>query len=344
MKNAVTYLGKDGTLYYDWQEKKKADAKWEQQERQNKLLEEQNNLIKQQDEERKRTKNEQREEQREEQKQQRQQKRDEQLQQTINNFIQQCQDTLYPLMEEAGIKNPLEYHKKLRELYGSKPETLELIDKESTEIIKEEKYPNEMSFMIKKINMLNSQLANPPKSKKEQIKSMSIIYLIFSIIIGVILGISTGELVFSVAFTGGLFVFELLLVPFMVKSSKQALERTKKTRIDTINSLNAEIEKINNSKGLQEWENKIKNFEKKRLEKFNYKLEIALCQLCIYETFIESQSVHNAGLSLDNAKIMNYELQFNPYPKDFKQKKEEFWKEKREKKAEENGTEIFENL
>lgn len=30
MKNAVTYLGKDGTLYYDWQEKKKADAKWEQ--------------------------------------------------------------------------------------------------------------------------------------------------------------------------------------------------------------------------------------------------------------------------------------------------------------------------
>lgn len=45
MKNAVTYLGKDGTLYYDWQEKKKADAKWEQQERQNKLIKEQNRLL-----------------------------------------------------------------------------------------------------------------------------------------------------------------------------------------------------------------------------------------------------------------------------------------------------------
>lgn len=44
----INHVGKDGVVYHSWEECKKANARWEQQERQNKLLEEQNKLLKQQ--------------------------------------------------------------------------------------------------------------------------------------------------------------------------------------------------------------------------------------------------------------------------------------------------------
>ena len=44
----INHVGKDGVVYHSWEECKKANARWEQQERQNKLLEEQNNLIRKQ--------------------------------------------------------------------------------------------------------------------------------------------------------------------------------------------------------------------------------------------------------------------------------------------------------
>ena len=39
------YYGKDGTGYNTWDEMRKADKRWEQQEKQKRLLEEQNKLI-----------------------------------------------------------------------------------------------------------------------------------------------------------------------------------------------------------------------------------------------------------------------------------------------------------
>lgn len=39
------YIGKDGAYYNDYNTMRKADAQWEQRERQNKLLEEQNRLL-----------------------------------------------------------------------------------------------------------------------------------------------------------------------------------------------------------------------------------------------------------------------------------------------------------
>ena len=44
----INHVGKDGVVYHSWEECKKANARWEQQERQNKLLEEQNNLLRKQ--------------------------------------------------------------------------------------------------------------------------------------------------------------------------------------------------------------------------------------------------------------------------------------------------------
>ncbi|HJJ05418.1 MAG TPA: hypothetical protein OIM45_06200 [Clostridiaceae bacterium] len=44
----INHVGKDGVVYHSWDEYKKANARWEQQERQNKLLEEQNNLLRKQ--------------------------------------------------------------------------------------------------------------------------------------------------------------------------------------------------------------------------------------------------------------------------------------------------------
>ncbi|MBR3255871.1 MAG: hypothetical protein IKF97_06670 [Clostridia bacterium] len=48
MGKTYRHYGKDGTFYDTLDEMRKADARWEQQEKQNKLLEEQNNLLKQQ--------------------------------------------------------------------------------------------------------------------------------------------------------------------------------------------------------------------------------------------------------------------------------------------------------
>ena len=84
------FWGKDGTSYNTWDEMKRANVKWEQQDKQNRLIEEQNNLIKEQ------------------QARQEQQERREQMeiayQQRCAEFEYKWQTDIFPLMQEAGIK------------------------------------------------------------------------------------------------------------------------------------------------------------------------------------------------------------------------------------------------
>lgn len=315
------WTGRDGGNYKTWSEKEAANARWDQQQTQNKLLEEQNRLLRQQEYERERKIKMEREKEEKEQK--------------GKSYLSFLENVTIPRMLKAGIKSPAEYLKKLIELYGSKPVTLELIDKESTEIIEDEEYPYEMLSKINEINMFNRQLENPMELKKEQRKFFIKIMLVISIIEGVILSIATKEVVWGCGFAAVTFVFELILMPFLIKS--QSLEDTKKARIDAIDSLNAEIEELNNSRGLKEWENRIKNFEQKRLQNFNYLLEFEL------EEFGE--------LVTELYNLPDVKLRFNSYPTDYEQKKKEYYekmeneiKEKERTKAVENGTDIFEDL
>ena len=328
---AGSYYGKDGYFYPTLEEKRRADRNWDQQERQNKLLQEQNELMKQQQYEEQRKIDEAREKEIQEQE-------NKKLQGMIDDFIKGCNETIYPLMEEAGIKDPVEYHKKLRELYSKKPEkqVVNLLDENSEQIITEDELQNYPYDLWDEIRNLNN-LRKPKKS------NFIISYIIFAIVFAVILGILTGEFVLSAIISTIISITALIIVLKPIKKTEKNTSNTiENQRKLAIQSINEKIEKYNNKvrKENEEWENKIKSFEKKRLENFNYKLEIALHQLSVMEGFLEKVLDYDKS---KNSK-MNFELQFNKYPSDFEQKREEFWKEKRMKKAKEDGTEIFEEL
>lgn len=329
---AGSYYGKDGYFYPTLEEKRRADRNWDQQERQNKLLQEQNELMKQQQYEEQRKIDEAREKEIQEQE-------NKKLQGMIDDFIKGCNETIYPLMEEAGIKDPVEYHKKLRELYSKKPEkqVVNLLDENSEQIITEDElqnYPYDLWDEIRNLNNLKKVNAK---------KSLIVFFLLFSICMSIGIGISTNDFVFSICFGIVIFVIDLILLPLMTKKQKKNTSNPiENQRKFAIQSINEKLEKYNNKvrKENEEWENKIKSFEKKRLENFNYKLEIALHQLSVREGFLEKVLDYDKSKNIK----MNFGLQFNEYPSDFEQKREEFWKEKRMKKAKEDGTEIFEEL
>lgn len=82
---------------------------------------------------------------------------------------------------------------------------------------------------------------------------------------------------------------------------------------------------------MQEWENKIKNYEQKRLQNFNFLLEIALEKLGV-------------AISELNQEKINFMLQFYKYPNEYEEKKKEYFNKLNTNKAKKDGTEIFLDL
>lgn len=330
MKNNLNWAGKDGCLYGSWQEKRKADVKWEQQEKQNKLLQEQNNLIKQQRE------IEQRHEF-EEQMQEQKRQFDFQLQkiheQGQKNFEKIFIEEISPLMLDAGIKDPVEYYKKLQELYGDKPteEELKLLT-EDVDIKETVNYPLEIGEKIKKL---------PPAVKKMTRKSQVKFSLVEAVFLGGIgLFCSEFNILFGLVF--GVFGFIAgMLVMLIANVNTKANLKEKEKRKDKINSINTEIEECNQKirKESEEWENKIKNFEKRRMEKFNYSLEIALDRLSIAQNLLARDKY-----DIEYYQKLDYTLKFNKYPEDWEKKKQEYYDKKNREKAVNDGTEMFLNL
>lgn len=303
-------MGKDGVYYNDVHELMKANARWKQQEKQNQLLKEQNELIRQQQEkeriqaelERERIARQKREE----------------------NFNNKWETEIFPLMKEAGIKEPLEYVVKLRELYKSKPieiPKIPMLKKFSEVNMIIYKYKNFSNF-IKNI----CELAKPIK----KLENMCIIIPI----------ILCGSIFLLSATTGKDFIILLSLIICLVivvvdvkiyrkqLTEKPAFDKEKITK-----EINVLIEKQNkeNIKEMQEWENKIKNYEKKRLQDFNFLLEIALEKLGV-------------AISELNEEKINFMLQFYKYPNEYEEKKKEYFNKQNTNKAKKDGTEIFLDL
>ena len=298
------YYGKDGTGYNTWDEMRKADKRWEQQEKQNRLLEEQNKLI--------------REQQEREEFHARMERNRIAYQQRYEEFENNWQTDIFPLMQKAGIKDPVAYLEKLRELYNDKPEKaeeLKLLDK--TNIRKWNKisnYPTNISNELLKIY-------NPSANK---------IVIIISLIIFSIVGLCmfdgdfTSLVVIAICF---LFILGTTLF-FMNYDPKKKREMNQKIEL-----VNNEIKKYNeqSNKEIQQWESKIKNYEKKRLKNFNLFLEIALEKLSIAESELEEYDI-------------NYRLQFNDYPSDYEKNKKEYFNKINANKAKKDGTEVFLDL
>lgn len=329
--------GKDGAYYDNVDEVMKANARWEQQEKQNKLLKEQNNLIKQQQEIEQRNKYEEQRQEFEEQMQKQKRQFESQLQkiheQGQKNFERIFIEEISPLMLEAGIKDPVAYYKKLLELYGDKPteEELKLLT-DDVDIKEAVNYPLEIGEKIKKL---------PPAVKKMTRKSQIKFSLGEAVFLGGIgLFCSEFNILFAVIFGAVGFIVGMLTMLLVNATTKTNLKRNEK-RKEKINSINAEIEEYNQKirKESEEWENKIKNFEKRRMEKFNYSLEIALDRLSVTQLLLAKDKY-----DMEYYQKLNYTLKFNKYPEDWEKKKQEYYDAKNKEKAINDGTEMFLNL
>ena len=371
--------GKDGSIYHDPNEAVRANAKWEQQQKQNELLKEQNKLIKEQNklkemelnnsaskndyssfnrdqslnysqeeiekiqenfnknfrefeikeengtlepqykkifEEMKKSKQEVEELQKERKR----------LEKKIENFNNICNNKIFPLMEDAGIKDPVEYVNKLYDLYSSYPteKFLDLLNQDNYEIISEEKLKNYPSSIAEKIRLLNNIL-------KFNASLLIKIYLFFSIAVSVGVGISTRSIIGAVI--GGVFTFAIMML--IVLTSKPSKKKIKEEKIKKIPEINLEIEKYNTTikEKISNWENKIKKYEDRRLSNFNYSLEFAL------------DFYSKLSLNMDdneNKKQNNFRLQFNNYPDDWEEKLADFYNSLENKI--DDGTEIFDDL
>lgn len=330
--------GLDGTYYKDSKERERADARFRQQREQNRLLEEQNRLIKQQQQkEQNRSTIQQQtqspyiveeispEMQRLLDKQKMLEEKQQQLQIRMKHFSEVSETFINPLMKEAGINNPVAYQDKLYELYSEQPKEkeLKLLDENNIKLLSEneiQQYPSEIQSKIK-----NSKY-------NKQSPNLLLIGFALSAVIALIGIFVESEIVLISA------IFPISICGFMnslTSNSKKAKKKLERQIKENIQPINSEIEKYNNSikEKRKEWENKIRNFEKKRIDNFNYLLEIALDKL----------SVETAILFQEENKI-DYRLQFNQYPSDWEEKRKEFYNNLNKEKAIKDGTEIFEDL
>lgn len=315
------HYGKDGTWYDTWNEMRKADVKWEQQEKQNRLIEEQNRILKEQQER--------------EQFETRIELNRMAYQQRYEEFEQKWQTEIYPLLEKAKIKDPVKYFENLQELYNSEPElvipqipninnikearNLISIISRNTDI---SRHIDEYSFIMKEIRKILAPL-------DKRIFLYTFITIILSIVI-TLLFCATGK---------EFFVFLSLVIDLVIamimryKYKKDLKENPKFNKESMTNEINnfINVKNIENRKEMEQWENKIKNYENKRLKNFNYLLEIALEKLSNAESELEQYNI-------------NYKLRYNEYPSDYNKKKNEYLKKQKSNKARENGTEDFLDL
>lgn len=309
------YYGKDGTFYETWNEMRQANAKWEQQERQNNLLREQNRLIREEQERQNNLL-------REQQERIARQKREE-------NFNHKWETELFPLMKEAGIKEPLEYVVKLRELYKSKPVEIPKIP-----ILKNF---NEVNLMVYKNKNFSNFVNNVYKLSKPLQRLQTMVIAIppilcmslslLSIPITVEIGHDIIIMIIWLISCLGIIVATIKIYKKLLRNNP-AFDKEKITK-----EINVLIEKQNkeNRKEMQEWENKIKNYEQKRLQNFNFLLEIALEKLGV-------------AISELNKEKINFMLQFHKYPNEYEEKKKEYFNKQNTNKAKKDGTEIFLDL
>lgn len=343
MNNNLNWAGKDGCLYGSWQEKRKADVKWEQQEKQNKLLQEQNNLMRMQQEEARRIEFEQKNAKIEEQKKI--------LQENMTNIsFNYINDNIFPEMIKAGIKNPDIYTTKLMELYAEvqKEEKIKL-EKIDTNIIDRKtiydqkinlstlaQYPLNIKNEIIKINQLCTNL------KWDWFTCFGVAFSIAGIIFGSFFLFEDITIGIIILIVSGLLGFCSLKSYKSPKKIKHRKEKEKEI-IEKIDTINKEIEEYN--KNLNPIDNvkeeKIKKLEQRRLKDFNYLLEFNL----------EKLGEILSKIDLNEKIKYNFKLRYNPYPSDYESKKEEYQKQQEEiikinqrKIAEEQGTEIFEDL
>lgn len=333
--------GLDGKFYPNTQEGNReriaADARWRQQERQNqllkkqqleaekqnKILQEQNRLIRQQQEEQRW---QYQMEQRRIEEEEKQRRLEKERQEKLERFEKGMQEKVFPLMVESGIKNPDAYITKMIELYiRSKPEK-ELLKTFTEECLNKpipkneiSKYPAQMQETLNQINILIQ-----PK-----LAILIKLYTFFTFIGGICSFISSKDFMFSIIFAICLFVLFMIMA---IAINKTSIPRSKEEAKKKIKNLNLEIEQYNNkiSQEFIPWENKIKNFEKKRLDDFNYKFEFAIDEAVPIMSEIWSD--------------VDFRLHFNQYPADYEEKKKAYFREIRRKQAEEDGIEIFEDL
>lgn len=128
------------------------------------------------------------------------------------------------------------------------------------------------------------------------------------------------------------------ITPTLIQKILKIDEKSKRMEM-----LNQQIEEYNNSlkEEQKEWENKIKKFELKRIANFNYILEFILEDFnkLAYANLIYRKYGPPHGISLCQ---YDYKLRFNPYPADYKEKKEEYMKKLKNEDAED--TEYFSDL
>ena len=310
------YYGKDGTFYETWNEMRQANAKWEQQERQNNLLKEQNRLI------------------REQQERERIQAKLEEnriaYQQRYEVFESKCQNEIFPLMNQSGIKEPVKYFEKLEELYNSKPTKIEEIPQVNS-IAEVRGLINRVRiYKIENYNLFVKHIKEIMKLLNRRVN----LYIILTFILETIIFLSlcaTGK--DSMIFIG-IIISLSIIIPIVHNAYRKGIKKNPKfDKVQVVKEVNAIIKNTNNENGkeMREWENKIKKYEEKRLKNFNYLFEIALEKLSQAESELEERKI-------------NYMLQFNKYPSDYEEKKKDYFNKQNTNKAKKDGTEIFLDL
>ena len=323
------YPGKDGIVYNTWDEMRKANVRWEQQEKQNRLLEEQNRMLQEQQI------REQIRELGEKLEAKAEQMRIE-YQQRYEIFESKWQSEIYPLMIKAKIKEPAKYHENLQELYyNSKPEP-KFPKIPNVKNIKEARYifskiaqnddiylhQDEYNLIMKDIRKIVAPL--------NRISTKYIIITLFLCITPFLLASASGNnILIFLSFILALFI-AFTSIFFYRKEVKNNPKLDSKKIVSEVNNY-IDKKNIENRKEVTEWENKIKNYENKRLNNFNYLLEIALEELSIAESELMQSDI-------------NYKLQFNDYPSDYIKKKNEYFNKKNLNQAIQDGTEDFLNL
>ena len=377
------WVGKDGTYYNSWDDKRKADIKWQQQEVQNRELKRANELSKKSNElaeknlqlqkEIAERQNKVEEENIRELKRQNEIKEEERREKIAEKrrkkFFEHFENDVIPIMQiSTQIKDPYEYCKKTTELYYSKP--LEPYKKEKHKKIRKNINVENINIydvwdndyipeIYDELDDLYDKASNLKyKDYSEYGISNFLSATIFCIVIIII------ALWFYNTFKGladiptiSIIVIAICVILIFksfftfIESSKLSKEHTEKLNKgnkefeDTIVKINEKIDTLNKkideenqelfNKYIiekEKWENKIKNFEERRIKNFDYPLELALENLSELEI--------KFGYS-DKAR---YTLRYNDYPKDYAQFKEDFYRQASELKAKESGTEIFENL
>lgn len=348
----MQFRGKDGAYYDDITDRDAANRRFEQQEKQNILLQEQNNLIRQQQEAEELRRKQERQEQ------ELNRKREEKYAKFEKVFLEE----IAPLMQSAGIKDPVAYYDKLQDLYKDSPikrKEITLLDENKLDkpVITNDsemdmlEYPSEIQ---EKLQNINNQIIKRNRAKGEinGIKLGPKIIIggfSFMFILLVIIFISSNIDMINLLYVGLSFAFAIALIlgickPFNDKrliKFKKELKEIESSLHEQIPAVNSEIIEYNKEvkEENSERENKIRNFEKKRIENFNYELEIAL----------EMLAMQNVLLAVDIEELeyynsFDYSLQFNEYPKDWQEKREQYYKNKRLAKAAQEGTEIFLDL